>query len=99
MMTGQIIAGADPIQAVRDQLLILLSFMASAAITTVVLGFVPYPSLFSPNQQILHGMSVVPLSPYKRTHIPKSLASKKANANPDGGPTSHPLMMFQMLGH
>ena len=53
MMTGQIIAGPDPIQAVRDQLLVLLSFMASAAITTVVLGFVPYPSLFSPNQQLI----------------------------------------------
>ncbi|MDA8205589.1 MAG: iron export ABC transporter permease subunit FetB [Thermaerobacter sp.] len=53
MMTGQIIAGADPIQAVRYQLLILFSFMASAAITSIVLGFVTYPSLFSQYQQLV----------------------------------------------
>lgn len=53
MMTGQIIAGADPIQAVRYQLLILFSFMASAAITTIVLGFVTYSSLFSSYQQLV----------------------------------------------
>lgn len=53
MMTGQIIAGADPIQAVRYQLLILFSFIASAAITSIVLGFVTYPSLFSPYQQLI----------------------------------------------
>ncbi len=53
MMTGQIIAGADPVQAVRYQLLILFSFMASAAITSIVLGFVTYPSLFSQYQQLV----------------------------------------------
>ena len=39
IMTGLIIAGADPIQAVRYQLLIVFSFLASAVMTSIVLGF------------------------------------------------------------
>ncbi|MBX5436033.1 MAG: iron export ABC transporter permease subunit FetB [Alicyclobacillaceae bacterium] len=51
MMTGQILAGADPIQAVRYQLLIVFALMASAAITTLVLGFLTYPRLFNEYHQ------------------------------------------------
>jgi ABC-type iron transport system FetAB permease component len=32
-MTGQILAGADPVQAVRFQLLIVFTMMASATLT------------------------------------------------------------------
>jgi putative ABC transport system permease protein len=53
MMTGQIIAGADPIQAVRYQLLILFSIMASAAITCFTLGFLVYPSFFNKQMQLI----------------------------------------------
>ncbi|ATY85859.1 iron export ABC transporter permease subunit FetB [Kyrpidia spormannii] len=53
MMTGQIIAGADPIQAVRYQLLILFAILASAALTSMVLGFLTYPRLFNTYQQLV----------------------------------------------
>jgi putative ABC transport system permease protein len=52
MMTGQIIAGADPIQAVRYQILILFSLLAGAAITSIVLGYTVAPSLFNAYQQL-----------------------------------------------
>lgn len=52
MMTGQIIAGADPIQAVRLQLLIVFLIMAAASLTAIILGFLIYPSLFNKNQQL-----------------------------------------------
>ncbi|KAA6453949.1 ABC transporter permease [Bacillus atrophaeus] len=52
MMTGQILAGADPIQAVRFQLLIVFTTMASAALTCVILSMLIYPSLFTVHQQL-----------------------------------------------
>ncbi|WP_038828746.1 ABC transporter permease [Bacillus subtilis] len=52
MMTGQILAGADPIQAVRFQLLIVFTTMASAALTCVILSVLTYPSLFTVHHQL-----------------------------------------------
>ncbi|GIN38915.1 ABC transporter permease [Heyndrickxia oleronia] len=52
MMTGQIIAGADPIQAVRLQLLIVFLIMTAATITSIILGFLIYPGLFNREQQL-----------------------------------------------
>ncbi|MGE6258320.1 ABC transporter permease [Heyndrickxia sporothermodurans] len=52
MMTGQIIAGADPIQAVRFQLLIVFMIMSAATLTAIILGFLIYPGLFNKNQQL-----------------------------------------------
>jgi putative ABC transport system permease protein len=57
MMTGQIIAGADPIQAVRYQLLIVFSLLAEAALTSMILGFLTYPCLFNEHQQLVMGES------------------------------------------
>jgi putative ABC transport system permease protein len=53
MMTGQIIAGADPVQAVRYQLLIVFAFIASAALTSIALGYLTYPTLFNEQQQLM----------------------------------------------
>ncbi len=53
MMSGQIIAGADPIQAVQFQLLILFLLLTAAAVTSVILGFLSYPSLFNERMQFL----------------------------------------------
>ena len=47
MMSGQIIAGASPIQAVQFQLLILFLLLTTAAVTSIMLGFLSYPSLFN----------------------------------------------------
>jgi putative ABC transport system permease protein len=53
MMTGQIVAGADPIHAVRLQLLIVFMIMSSAAFTGIILGILIYPSLFNKDQQLI----------------------------------------------
>lgn len=52
MMTGQIIAGADPVQAVRYQLMILFCILAGSSVTTIVLGFLTYPKLFNKYEQL-----------------------------------------------
>ncbi|HZG71187.1 MAG TPA: iron export ABC transporter permease subunit FetB [Chondromyces sp.] len=54
MMSGQIIAGADPIQAVQFQLLIVFLLLTSAAVTSVMLGFLSYPSLFNERMQLMN---------------------------------------------
>lgn len=52
MMTGQIIAGADPVTAVRFQLLIVFMILSAASLTAIILGFLLYPDLFNKNQQL-----------------------------------------------
>lgn len=51
MMSGQIIAGADPLQAVQFQLLILFLLLTTASVTSVLLGFLSYPTLFNERMQ------------------------------------------------
>ncbi|MFC4024855.1 ABC transporter permease [Oceanobacillus longus] len=53
MMSGQIIAGADPVQAVQFQLLILFLLLTTAAVTSIMLGFLSYPTLFNKQMQML----------------------------------------------
>jgi putative ABC transport system permease protein len=53
MMSGQIIAGADPIQAVQFQLLILFLLLTNAAVTSIMLGFLSYPTLFNDRMQLV----------------------------------------------
>lgn len=53
MMSGQIIAGADPIQAVQFQLLIVFLILTTAAVTSIALGFLSYPTLFNERYQLL----------------------------------------------
>ncbi|MBA9028096.1 ABC transporter permease [Peribacillus huizhouensis] len=52
MMTGQIIAGADPVEAVRFQLLIVFMILFAAVLTAIILGFLIYPELFNKKQQL-----------------------------------------------
>ncbi|MFF2907817.1 ABC transporter permease [Paenibacillus sp. NPDC057934] len=52
MMTGMIIAGADPIIAVRYQILIVFSFTASAAITSMLLSVLIYRLFFTAGLQL-----------------------------------------------
>lgn len=52
MMSGQIIAGADPMQAVQFQLLILFLLLTTAAVTSIMLGFLSYPTLFNDRMQL-----------------------------------------------
>ncbi|WP_040229041.1 ABC transporter permease [Bhargavaea cecembensis] len=53
MMSGQIIAGADPVQAVQFQLLILFLLLTTAAVSSILLGFLSYPSLFNERMQLI----------------------------------------------
>ncbi|MFB4212342.1 iron export ABC transporter permease subunit FetB [Shouchella sp. JSM 1781072] len=52
MMSGQIIAGADPVQAVLFQLLILFLLLTTAIVTSIMLGFLSYPTLFNDQMQL-----------------------------------------------
>lgn len=54
MMSGQIIAGADPVQAVQFQLLILFLLLTTATVTSILLGFLSYPTLFNERMQFVH---------------------------------------------
>ncbi|WP_042144445.1 iron export ABC transporter permease subunit FetB [Paucisalibacillus sp. EB02] len=53
MMSGQIIAGADPVQAVQFQLLILFILLTTAVVTSIMLGYLSYPTLFNQRMQFL----------------------------------------------
>ncbi|MFS0562910.1 iron export ABC transporter permease subunit FetB [Terribacillus sp. 179-K 1B1 HS] len=53
MMSGQIIAGADPLQAVMFQLLILFLLLTTAIVTSIMLGFLSYPTKFNERMQIM----------------------------------------------
>ncbi|QDQ00295.1 iron export ABC transporter permease subunit FetB [Lysinibacillus fusiformis] len=53
MMSGQIIGGADPIQAVQFQLLIVFALLTTATLSSIMIGFLSYPVLFNERMQIL----------------------------------------------
>src|SRR5690625_288563 len=53
MMSGQIIAGANPVQAVQFQLIVLFLLLTTAVITSILLGFLSYPTLFNQRMQML----------------------------------------------
>ncbi|SFE24887.1 putative ABC transport system permease protein [Lentibacillus persicus] len=53
MMSGQIIAGADPVQAVLLQLLILFLLLTTAVVTSIMLGYLSYPTLFNERMQLV----------------------------------------------
>lgn len=53
MMSGQIIGGADPIQAVQFQILIIFALLTTATLSSVLIGFLSYPTLFNERMQML----------------------------------------------
>lgn len=52
MMTGLIIAGANPVEAVRYQLLILFTLTAVSTISGITLAFMTFPSIFTTSHQL-----------------------------------------------
>lgn len=54
MMSGQIIGGADPMQAVQFQILIIFALLTNATISSLMLGFLSYPALFNERKQLLN---------------------------------------------
>ncbi|TCN00770.1 putative ABC transport system permease protein [Paenibacillus sp. BK033] len=53
MMTGMIVAGADPMEAVRYQILIMFVLASSAAMTAMVLSLVSYRLWFTKDARLL----------------------------------------------
>lgn len=53
MMTGQILAGASPVEAVKYQLLVMYALAAAAAVTSITLGFLCLHLFFSPSAQLV----------------------------------------------
>ena len=53
MMSGLIIGGADPMEAVLYQLLILFLILTTASISSVLVGYLAYPRLFNDKLQFV----------------------------------------------
>lgn len=51
MMSGQIIGGADPVVAVQFQILINFALLTCATLSSIVLGFLIYPTMFNTRMQ------------------------------------------------
>ncbi|MDJ1111071.1 MULTISPECIES: ABC transporter permease [Macrococcus] len=53
MMSGQIIGGADPLVAAQLQLIIIFLLMTAATLSSVLVGFLSYPTLFNEREQYI----------------------------------------------
>ncbi len=53
MMTGQILAGADPLVAIRYQIVVMLMLVASTALSTIIVIFLTRNKCFGKNQQLI----------------------------------------------
>lgn len=53
MMSGQIIGGADPLQAVQFQLLIVFALLTNATLSSIIIGLLSYPTLFNERMQLI----------------------------------------------
>jgi putative ABC transport system permease protein len=56
-MVGMIIAGADPLEAVRLQIVVLYMLLGSVSIAAIMVGTFSYRSFFTPGHQIREGVS------------------------------------------
>ena len=54
MMTGQLLAGVDPTQAVKYQVVIMFLLAAGTGLGTVAIVLLTYRRLFSPRHQFRH---------------------------------------------
>lgn len=53
IMSGQIIGGANPIEAVQFQILIIFALLTCATLSSIILGFLVYPTFFNERMQKL----------------------------------------------
>ena len=53
MMSGQIIGGVDPIQAVQFQLVIIFALLTNATLCSIIIGLLSYPTLFNEQMQLI----------------------------------------------
>ena len=52
-MVGMIIAGADPLEAVRLQIVVLYMLLGSVSIAAILVGTISYRSFFTPRHQLM----------------------------------------------
>ncbi|TDF99405.1 ABC transporter permease [Paenibacillus piri] len=55
MMTGMIVAGANPVEAVRYQILIIFTIIAAAAISSILLSMISYKLWFTEDEMLRAG--------------------------------------------
>ncbi len=60
MMTGQLLAGVDPVQAVKYQVVIMFLIASGTALGTVAVVLLSYRRLFNARHQFLSGLLSVP---------------------------------------
>lgn len=53
MMTGQILAGADPVQAVRYQIMVMFMISGASAVTSLIVVLLGYTRYFTPHAQLV----------------------------------------------
>lgn len=53
MMTGSILAGADPLLAVKYQIMVMLMISSATAISSITLGFILYRAYFNQAEQLV----------------------------------------------
>lgn len=53
MMSGQIIGGVDPLQAVQFQLVIIFALLTNATLCSIIIGLLSYPTLFNERMQFI----------------------------------------------
>ncbi|CAM5217513.1 Putative ABC transport system permease protein OS=Ureibacillus acetophenoni OX=614649 GN=SAMN05877842_11619 PE=3 SV=1 [Ureibacillus acetophenoni] len=56
MMSGQIIGGADPVIAVQFQILVIFALLTTAALSSILIGFLSYPTLFNERVQFIENV-------------------------------------------
>ncbi len=56
-MAGMIIGGADPLEAVRPQIVVLYVLLGSVSIAAILVGTLSYRSFFTPRHQLRKGVS------------------------------------------
>jgi putative ABC transport system permease protein len=56
-MVGMIIAGANPLEAVWLQIIVLYMLLGSVSIAAILVGTLSYRSFFTPRHQIRKAMS------------------------------------------
>lgn len=56
MMTGMIVAGANPVEAVRYQMLIMFALASSAALTSILLSLISYRLWFTREDSLKHNV-------------------------------------------
>lgn len=54
MMTGLILAGADPLQAVRYQMLVAFMLSATVSVSCIIVGLLTYRRFFTSSHQLKH---------------------------------------------